>query len=87
LIVLSSARFAMSRHISNEFDPFRVVVSFVSEANSADLFIETFTGIGLAFDVRDAPVIARNGDPGRCPGRIRDHQCEACGESDAYQHV
>jgi hypothetical protein len=41
----------MSRHISNEFEPFRVVVSFASEANSADLFIETFTGIGLAFDL------------------------------------
>ena len=37
--------------ISGEFDPFRVVVSFASEADSADLFIETFTGIGLTFDV------------------------------------
>ena len=37
--------------ISSEFDPFRVVVSFASEADSADLFIESFTGIGLTFDV------------------------------------
>ena len=34
-----------------EFDPFRVVVSFASEADTADLFIKTFTGIGLSFDV------------------------------------
>src|SRR5438093_17621 len=35
----------------SEFDPFRVVLSFASEVNIADLFIETFTGIGLTFDV------------------------------------
>jgi len=34
-----------------EFDPFRVVVSIASEADTADLFIKTFTGIGLSFDV------------------------------------
>src|SRR5258708_2444809 len=37
--------------ISSEFDPFRVVVSFASETRIADLFIETFTAIGLTFDV------------------------------------
>lgn len=37
--------------MSNEFDPFRVIVSFASEANIADLFIETFTGIGLTFNI------------------------------------
>ncbi len=41
----------VNKHISSEFDPFRVVISFASEANSADLFIETFTGIGLTFDL------------------------------------
>lgn len=41
----------MDKHISSEFDPFRVLVSFASEANSADLFIETFTSVGLAFDL------------------------------------
>lgn len=41
----------MSKHISSEFDPFRVVTSFASEANIADLFIDTFIGAGLAFDV------------------------------------
>ena len=37
--------------VNTEFDPFRVVVSFASEADLADVFIETFTGIGLVFDV------------------------------------
>lgn len=41
----------MNRHISSDFDPFRVIVSFASETNCADLFIETFMGIGLPFDV------------------------------------
>ena len=41
----------MNKHISDEFDPFRVVMSFASEAGSADLVIETFTGAGLTFDV------------------------------------
>jgi len=41
----------MSKDVSNEFDPFRVVVSFASEVDSADIFIETFTGIGLTFDI------------------------------------
>ncbi len=41
----------MSEGISSEFDPFRVLVSFASEANSADLFIETFTSVGLTFDL------------------------------------
>lgn len=37
--------------IQDEFDPFRVVVSFASEANMADTFIEVFTGAGLSFDL------------------------------------
>lgn len=37
--------------IQAEFDPFRVVVSFASEANIADTFIEVFTGAGLSFDL------------------------------------
>lgn len=41
----------MNQGISSEFDPFRVLVSFASEADSADLFIETFTGVGLTFDL------------------------------------
>jgi len=41
----------MNKDLSSEFDPFRVLVSFASEANSSDLFIETFTGVGLTFDL------------------------------------
>jgi hypothetical protein len=41
----------MSKNISDEFDPFQVVVSFASEADNADWFIETFSGIGLKFDI------------------------------------
>ena len=37
--------------LNSEFDPFRVVVSFASETDMADLFIEVFTGAGLSFDV------------------------------------
>jgi len=41
----------MSQNISNEFDPFQVVMSFASEADNADTFIETFIGIGLRFNI------------------------------------
>lgn len=41
----------MTKHISNEFDPFRVVIGFASEAGGADLFVETFNGVGLTFDL------------------------------------
>lgn len=41
----------MPQHISSEFDPFRVIVSFASAVNNADLFVELFTGFGLRFDV------------------------------------
>jgi len=37
--------------LNSEFDPLRVVLSFASQLNIADLFIETFTGSGLTFDV------------------------------------
>lgn len=37
--------------LSMEFDPFRVLVSFASVPNDADVFIETFTGVGLIFDL------------------------------------
>src|SRR6266446_9950432 len=41
----------MSSHVASELDPFRVAISLASETNSADLFIETFNGAGLTFDV------------------------------------
>ena len=44
-------------------------------------------GIGLALYVRDTPIIARNRDSIRRPGRVRHHQCKGCGESDPFQHV
>lgn len=50
----------VSKNISNEFDPFRVVVSFASEADNADWFFETFSGIGLRFDLGDDNSSHRN---------------------------
>ena len=50
-IRLLDKRKIVNKHISSEFDPFRVVVSFASEAGGADLFVETFNGVGLTFDV------------------------------------
>jgi len=41
----------MGPHISSEFDPFRVVLGFASEAGNADLFVTTFNGVGLTYDV------------------------------------
>jgi hypothetical protein len=41
----------MSKQISDQFDPFRVVLAFAAETTSADLFMETFNGVGLTFDM------------------------------------
>jgi hypothetical protein len=41
----------VNKHISGEFDPFRVVMTFASETTNADLFVETFNGVGLMFDI------------------------------------
>ena len=50
----------MSKDISTEFDPFRVVLSFASEANNADWFFDTFNGIGLRFNLGDDNSSHRN---------------------------
>ena len=41
----------MSKHFSSELDPFRVIMSAASETDSSDIFIETFNGGGLTFEV------------------------------------
>jgi len=41
----------VNKQISDEFDPFRVVMTFASETTNADLFVETFNGVGLMFDI------------------------------------
>ena len=51
MIISDRKVFRMTNHISSEFDPFRVLVSVASETNNADLFIEAFSGSGLAFDL------------------------------------